>query len=58
MLKYFRMLHIFVKKNKFWFSILTLYLAMSQNGQTHFEKLAANAAEFSKCVWTFYGIVK
>ena len=29
---------------------LTLSCIMSQNGQTHFKNLAANAARFSKCV--------
>ena len=29
---------------------LTLYSAMSQNGQTHFKDFAANAARFLKCV--------
>ena len=29
---------------------LTLYFAMSSNGQTHFKNLAANAARFLKCV--------
>ena len=32
---------------------LTLYSVMSQNGQTHFKDLAANAARFLKCVWPF-----
>ena len=26
---------------------------MSENGQTRFKNLAANAARFSKCVWSF-----
>ena len=26
---------------------------MSQNRQTHFKNLAANAARFLKCVWPF-----
>ena len=29
---------------------LTIYFAMSQNGQTHFENLTANAVKFLKCV--------
>ena len=29
---------------------LTLYFAMSQNGQTHFKNLAAFAGRFLKCV--------
>ena len=29
---------------------LTLYFAMSQNGQAHFKNLAAFAARFLKCV--------
>ena len=29
---------------------VTLYFAMSQNGQIHFKNLAANAARFLKCV--------
>ena len=32
---------------------LTLYFAVSQNGQTHFKTLAANAARFLKCVQPF-----
>ena len=28
---------------------------MSQNGQTHFKNLAANAARFLKCFWLFWG---
>ena len=38
--------------------ILTLYFAMSQNGQTHFENLAANAARFLKYGWPVYDIAK
>ena len=30
---------------------------MSQNGQTHFKTLAANAARFLKCVWPFWDIM-
>ena len=30
---------------------------MSQNGQTHFENLAANAAVLLKCARTFWGIL-
>ena len=30
---------------------------MSQNGQTHFKNLAANAARFLKCVWQFWDIM-
>ena len=30
---------------------------MSQNGQTHFKNLAANAARFLKCVWPFRDIM-
>ena len=30
---------------------------MSQNGQTHFKNLAANAAIFLKCVWPFWDIM-
>ena len=30
---------------------------MSQNGQTHFKSLAANAARFLKCVWLFWNII-
>ena len=30
---------------------------MSQNGQTDFKKLAANAARFSKCVLPFWDIM-
>ena len=45
-------------QNKFEYKIrpkdimvsLTLYFAMSQNGQTYFKNLAANAARFLKCV--------
>ena len=37
---------------------VTLYFAMSQNGQIHFKNLAANAARFLKCVWPFYNIAK
>ena len=29
---------------------------MSQNGQTHFKNLAANAVRFLKNVWPFYDI--
>ena len=29
---------------------LTIYFAMSQNGQTHFENLTANAVRFLKCL--------
>ena len=38
--------------------ILTLYFAMSQNGQTHFKNLSAFAARFLKCVRLFYDIAK
>ena len=37
---------------------LTLYFAMSQNGQTNFKNLTAFAARFLKCVWPFYDIAK
>ena len=38
---------------------LTIYFfVMSQNDQTHFENLAANAVRFLKCVWPFYKIAK
>ena len=30
---------------------------MPQNGQTHVENVAANAARFSKCVWSFWDIM-
>ena len=30
---------------------------MSQNGQTHFKNLAANAARFLKCVWPCWDIM-
>ena len=30
---------------------------MSQNGQTYFKNLAANAARFLKCVWPFWDIM-
>ena len=30
---------------------------MSQNGQTYFKNLAANAARFLKYVWPFWGIM-
>ena len=30
---------------------------MSQNEQTHFKSLAANAARMLKCVWPFWDIV-
>ena len=30
---------------------------MSQNGQTHFKNLAANAAIFLKCIWPFWDIM-
>ena len=30
---------------------------MSQNDQTHFKNLAANAARFLKCVWSFWDIM-
>ena len=36
----------------------TLYLAMSQNGQTNFKNLEAFAARFLKCAWPFYDIAK
>ena len=39
-------------------SNLTLYFAMSQNGQTHFKNLAAFAARFFKRISPFYDIVK
>ena len=35
---------------------LTLYFAMSSNGQTHFKDLAVFVARFLKCVWQFYDI--
>ena len=31
----------------------TALCIMSQNGQTHFKNLAANAIWFLKCVWPF-----
>ena len=37
---------------------LTLYFAMSANGQIHFKNLGANAARFLKWVWPFYDIAK
>ena len=37
---------------------LTLYFAMSWNGQTHFRNLAAFAARFLKCAWPIYDIAK
>ena len=30
---------------------------MSQNGQTHIKNIAANAARFLKCVWSFWDII-
>ena len=30
---------------------------MSENGQTHFKNLAANAARLLKCVWPFRDIM-
>ena len=30
---------------------------MSQNGQTHFKDLAANAERFLNCAWTFWDIM-
>ena len=30
---------------------------MSQNGQTHFKNLAANAERFLNCAWTFWDIM-
>ena len=35
----------------------TLKRIMSQNGQTHFKNLAANAARFLKIVWPFWDIM-
>ena len=37
---------------------LTLYFAILQNGQAHFQNLAAFAARFLKCVWPFDDFVK
>ena len=37
---------------------LTLYFAMSQNGQANLENLAAFAAIFLRCVWPIYDIAK
>ena len=30
---------------------------MPQNGQKHFKNLAAFAAKFLKCVWTFWDVM-
>ena len=38
-------------------TVLTLWCIMSQNGQTHFKNLAANAARFLKCAWPFWDIM-
>ena len=37
---------------------LTLYLAMPQNGQTHFKNPAAFTARFLKCVRPFHNTAK
>ena len=36
---------------------LTLWCIISQNGQTHFKNLAANAARFLNCAWPFWDIM-
>ena len=45
-------------RRKFFVSqvCLTLYFAMSSNGQAHFKDLAVFVARFLKCVWQFYDI--
>ena len=41
---------------KTW-GFLTLWCIMSQNGQTRFNNLAANAARFFNCVGPFWDII-
>ena len=36
----------------------TLSFVTSQNGQVHFENVAAFAARFLKCIWPFWDVVQ